>query len=378
MKVAFVSYDFGEYCIRHANALAEKAEVLLLLAHHQAKERMELVGPKVDFVRFHRPRLRQVRQQLHSIRGLLRRINDFNPDVIHYQRGHLWFNLALPFLRRYPLVLTIHDPRHHLGDRSSRRTPQLILDMGYRRADQVIVHARQLADDVVNTLRIPAEKVHVISHVAIGDRATPPEVREEENHVLFFGRIWEYKGLEYLIRAEPLITAQIPTAKIVIAGRGENFAKYRAMMTHPENFIVRNEWISDAERAELFQRASVVVLPYVEATQSGVVPIAYTHAKPVVATMTGGLPEAVDHGNTGYLVPPRDEAALADFVVRLLRDKQLRQRMGAQGKAKLEAESAPAVVTAQTMDVYRRAIADFHAPTRPRARHVDSTVQSAT
>ena len=78
--------------------------------------------------------------------------------------------------------------------------------------------------------------------------------------------------------------------------------------------------MSDEVRATLFQQASVVALPYIEASQSGVVPLAYMHMKPVVATTVGGLPEMVDDGRTGYLVPPRDEQALATAVVRLLRD----------------------------------------------------------
>src|SRR5438552_16759897 len=104
--------------------------------------------------------------------------------------------------------------------------------------------------------------------------------RMANNHrsqtVLFFGRIWEYKGLEYLIRAEPLITAEVPEARIVIAGEGEDFGRYRLLMDHPEHFVVYNEYIPDQQRSELFRQASLVVLPYIEASQSGVIPLAYS------------------------------------------------------------------------------------------------------
>jgi len=166
--------------------------------------------------------------------------------------------------------------------------------------------------------------------------------------------------LEYLIRAEPLITAQVPDARIIIAGRGEDFSRYRQMMVHPEHFVVHNEYISDDKRAKLFRRASIVVLPYTGASQSAVIPIAYAFAKPVVATAVGGLPEMVDHGRTGYLVPPCDERALADAIVRLLRDKGLRRQLGAHGKRKIETQSSPDVVAQQTLAVYRCAISDVH------------------
>jgi glycosyltransferase involved in cell wall biosynthesis len=294
---------------------------------------------------------------------LLQQIREFEPDVIHLQKGHLWFNFGLPLLRRYPLVITIHDPRYHVGDRESQKTPRMIMDYGHRRADQIIVHGRQLKQVVVDELCIPGEIVHVMPMIALGDDAAPVQVQEDGQQILFFGRIWEYKGLEYLIRAEPLITAQMPDVRIVIAGRGEDFSRYRRLMVHPERFTVYNEYVSDAKRAELFQRASVVALPYVDASQSAVIPIAYTFAKPVVATRVGGLPELVDHGRTGYLVPPRDEQALADALVRLLRDEKLRHQLGSQGKCKVDTECSPEVVARQTLAVYRRAIGDRLAST---------------
>ena len=85
--------------------------------------------------------------------------------------------------------------------------------------------------------------------VAHDGEVTEKAQGEEGNQVLFFGRIWAYKGLEYLIRAETLITACVPDAKIVIAGQGEDFRRYRGMMAHPENFIVHNEYVSNEKRA---------------------------------------------------------------------------------------------------------------------------------
>ena len=90
-------------------------------------------------------------------------------------------------------------------------------------------------------------------------------------------------------------------------------------------------------------------------------PVAYTFGKPVVATRTGGLPEVVEHGETGFLVPPGDEHALADAIINLLRDGDLRRRLGGKGREKLLRESSPEVVARQTMDVYRRAIDDRRA-----------------
>lgn len=358
IKVAIISFDFGEYCIRLASALAQEANVLLLLPHQRAAQHISVLDQAVRFQPFYHPRLRQPLRQMASIARILRQITSFDPDVIHLQKGHLWFNLALPLLRRYPLVITIHDPRYHVGDRESQKTPQRIIDFGHHRADGLIVHGRQLKQVVVDELGFPSKIVHVVPMIALGDGQAHSQVQEDDHQVLFFGRIWEYKGLEYLIRAEPLITAQVPDATIVIAGQGEDFTRYRRLMVHPEHFSVYNEYISQDKRDELFRGSSIVALPYIDASQSAVIPIAYTFSKPVVATTVGGLPELVDHGRTGYLVPPRDEQALANALVRLLEDKELRHQLGANGKRKVETELSPDAVAHQTLTVYRLAISD--------------------
>lgn len=359
LRVALVSFDFGEYSVRLASALAQEAEVLLVLPRQEVEPHASKLNGNVRLFSFTKPRIRQVVRQFRTIRVILQRIRDFAPDVVHYQGIHLWFDLALPFLRRYPLALTIHDFRPHPGDQRFRQTPFWIEMFARRRADQLIVHSRHVRDLALGHLHGVAENVTIIPHIQIGQEpaadAHAKDV-EEESLILFFGRIWKYKGLEYLIRAEPLISERVPDARILIAGRGEDLSRYREMMVHPGRFVVDNEYISDERAAGYFRRASVVVLPYLEASQSGVIPMAYSAGKPVVATTVGGLPEMVEQGRTGFLVAPRDVRQLAQAVTRLLLDAPLRRQMGANGRRKLEAECSPDVVAQKTIEVYRRAI----------------------
>lgn len=334
MKVAFLSFGFGEYCFRLTGALSNVAEVMLLLPETCNDAHSNLLNPAVDFRTFALPRLRQPWRQLRMLRKLRREIKQFQPDVLHVQVGHPWFNLALPFLGRVPLVMTIHDPRHHVGDRDSQKCPQAIMDYGCRRANRVIVHGVRMKETIMSLLNLRGERIDVVPHVSVGDGQAHADLAEDEHSILFFGRIWEYKGLEYLIRAEPSITARVPKARIVIAGEGESLTRYHKMMVHPEHFQVYNTHIPVDQQNVLFRQASVVVLPYIDASQSGVIPVAYTFAKPVVATTVGGLPEMVDDGCTGYLVPPRDSDALADAVVHLLQHPTLRHALGGECQTK--------------------------------------------
>jgi glycosyltransferase involved in cell wall biosynthesis len=370
VKVAFVSFDFGEYCVRLASALAQETNVLLALPKREGEPYRNLLNDSLELELFDKPRLRQPLQQLKMLTKLVKRIRKFKPDLIHLQAGHLWFNWALPMLRQCPLVLTVHDAERHVGDAESQKTPDWVLDRACYRARERIVHAPQVKRSLVDRLRIPGSTVHVIPHVLIGDETVGKPVEEEEHLILFFGRLCGYKGLEYLIRAEPLITSKVPTARIAIAGRGQDFDYYRRMMVHPEKFVIYNEFVSDEKRAELFRQASVVALPYIEASQSGVIPIAYRFGKPVVATTVGGLPDMVDHGTTGYLVPPHDAKALAEAVVVLLQDKKLRARFGENGRRRINTECSPELVARKTQTVYRRAMAGTQSLVRGRLASV--------
>lgn len=353
MKIAWITYDFEEYSVLHANALSEDHEVLLVMGVDDDVE-LPPISSRVHQYLFQKPRLRQPFRQYRSISNILQRINEFGPDVVHIQQGHFWFNLALRFLKA-PIVITIHDPRHHAGDAASSKTPQWLVDYGFRKADHVIVHGEALSAQVQSIFGFQKDQVHVVPHVAMG-KSVENQIPEDPNMVLFFGRIWDYKGLDNLISAQPLITRECPDAKIVIAGEGEDFAKYEAMMVNRDCFSVHNAWISDDDRARFFQQSALVVLPYNEATQSGVVPVAYNYSRPVVATNVGALAECVIGETTGLLVPPRDPEKLANAIVRLLRNRKERHAMGAAGKEYLDAQCSPSVVATQTAQVYRKAV----------------------
>src|SRR4030043_34075 len=173
-----------------------------------------------------------------------------------------------------------------------------------------------------------------------------------EKTVLFFGRISRYKGLDILIKAEPLITQQIPDAKIVIAGSGQDFGRYESLITNRSRFEIQNRFISHREVPKFFRRTAVVVLPYVEASQSAVVPIAYMFGKPVVVTNVGSIPEVVDEGKTGFVVPPNSPEDLSRAIIRILENHGLRKTMSANALAKASADLSWNTIAQETAKIY--------------------------
>ena len=135
---------------------------------------------------------------------------------------------------------------------------------------------------------------------------------------LFFGYVRDYKGLDTLLEAWPRVRARRPVTLIVAGEFYERPERYRALAAKSGEGAVRfiDRYIPDDEVESLFKAADVAVLPYRSATQSGVTHVAYALDTPVITTRVGGLAETVREGETGLTVPPEDEAALAEAVVR--------------------------------------------------------------
>jgi len=133
------------------------------------------------------------------------------------------------------------------------------------------------------------------------------------------------------------------------------------MMQDRSRFEVHDGFVPGDEMAAFFQRASVVALPYLSASTSGILMTALVFGKPVVATRVGCLPEYVEDGVTGLLVPPADAERLADAIVRLLTDDALRHRMGQ--NAKRWAHDRRQTAASKTLRTYEKAIVTNHGPT---------------
>jgi len=148
------------------------------------------------------------------------------------------------------------------------------------------------------------------AHVPIVESISPQEITNIQDYFLFFGRIDKYKGIEQLCTAYCRLEEQIKEKhKLIIAGNGKFSEDEKKIISKEENIITIHRFIEDSEMVWLYQHACGVILPYIEASQSGVLPIAYHFGKPVIVSEQPGLLENVLLNKTGY-----SYHSLADFT----------------------------------------------------------------
>ncbi|MFZ2633088.1 MAG: glycosyltransferase [Desulfosalsimonadaceae bacterium] len=148
-------------------------------------------------------------------------------------------------------------------------------------------------------------------------------LNKEDRLLLFFGFVREYKGLKYLLAAMPEILAEIPVTLLVVGEFWKDKDVYLKMIEDlgiGSQVRIIDQYVPNEDVGRYFTAADLVVQPYVSATGSGVVQMAFGFNKPVVATAVGSLPEIVEHGETGFLVPPKDASAISDAVIRFFRE----------------------------------------------------------
>jgi glycosyltransferase involved in cell wall biosynthesis len=281
------------------------------------------------------------------------------PDVIHLDD---FTGRVLPVLyaaRSVPVVASLHDVVLHTGEAVGRF--HTIRRLGLRRTDALIFHSRHAATTFAaggdyGGFRLPGEVIPlgVYSLPRCWDSG---DVAEQERTVLFWGRLSPYKGLDDLWRAAELVARRIPGVRFVVAGAP--VAGYAPpvppRLANGGVFDLRFRHIPNRETSDLFRQCALVVLPYTEATQSGVVATALAFGKPVVATNVGGLPEMIAPSGAGRLVPPRSPEALAEAIGDLLERPAERQTLAANARRVARDELSWPRLAAATAGVYAMA-----------------------
>ncbi|MBU4194581.1 MAG: glycosyltransferase [Actinobacteria bacterium] len=265
-----------------------------------------------------------------SWRKAARRACAFDPGMVIFS----WVNPALAIQYRYISgYIKRRLPRgrivfwcHNVVQHEHRSLGKLLTRIAFGRADHFIVTGRELERELLS-LR-PGSAVSVVPLPILDVFPQTPSRAEARNGlglaegdrvVLYFGFVRPYKGLINLLGAMPEAVRRIPSLRLLVVGEfWEDRDRYSREIerTGIDRYVtIVDSYVPNEEVPRYFNSADLVVLPYISASASGIVKIAYAFGKPVVTTTVGALPESVDDGRTGFLVPPGDPGAIARAMI---------------------------------------------------------------
>lgn len=361
MKIALIAVHFSEYAFRLAQTLANNHDVLLCVNKNNFMNEVSASiqtapAPRCRIVWLPDTWLRSPLEFWAGVTTLTGAIRKFKPDIVHCQEAvRDYLMVALQLLPRYPLVLTIHDHVPHTGqDSNVSQRVRFYKSFLRQRADLVIVHGDQIRRDCERLMPWLTGRIVSIPHGPLGGNMSLPRTRWNNGTLLFFGRIEAYKGLRYLIEAVRLLKKDGVDVKVIIAGTGSDLACHRQEVLTEPSFELLDRYIDKEEIADLFARADIAVMPYIDATQSGVAAIALNYRCPVIATDVGSLAEMVRDGSNGVLVPPRNPEALADAIRSIAFDRKKLANMSAHAAALADNDFSWSSIGLRTQVAYER------------------------
>jgi D-inositol-3-phosphate glycosyltransferase len=293
------------------------------------------------------------------------------PDIVHVQWSLLpfWDERLLARLQRRGarIVLTVHDVEP-LPDSGGTSVGSSRL---YRQADALIVHSEYSRRRLLDEFHVPEERIHLVPLGGPGHYVLPMVPRAAARaqlglqgdavYLLFFGLIKRHKGLDLLLDALAEARRQSPNLRLLVAGepmqKWSQYASQIARLDLDDVVDLHLHFIPSDVLPVYFSAADLVVLPYRATFQSGVALAAYAYERPVLATSVGGLPELVDEGKTGFLVPPDDVPALAGALVSAAADPKRLRLLGTTARERNDQIHGWEGIAARHEEIYREVIA---------------------
>lgn len=239
---------------------------------------------------------------------------------------HPWANRVSNQVDYKKLLTICHDPILHSGVKKFEivQTQNFI-----KKSDEIIVLTEKFIEIVEDKYGFERKKIHFMPHGRMGDykknQNKSLDLRYDKNKLnfLFFGRIEEYKGLRVLAEAYKKLSEENENVTLTIAGSGD-FSKYEEDFKDILNVTIINRYIKDEEVGSFFDGSNVVtILPYLDATQSGVIPIALEYNTPIIASDTGGIREQLNNGRIGILFNSGDSTELYEKMKQLIVNKEI-------------------------------------------------------
>ena len=247
------------------------------------------------------------------------------------------------------IVFTSHNVNAGKRDSTDSWLNRMSLKIQYRLCDHIFVHTERMKAEMTSGFQISGDKVSIIP---FGINNTVPNTalsRAEAKRrlsicngdkvLLFFGNIAPYKGLEYLVAAFDDLLKSDRTYRLLVVGKPKGPKDYwndiQARIAEgriADRVIARIEYVPDEETELYFKAADVLILPYTDVFQSGVLFLGYSFGLPAIAADVGSLKEEIIEGESGFIFKPRDSSDLARKVQHYFKSELFRDLESAQRK----------------------------------------------
>ena len=266
---------------------------------------------------------------INSRREIKKIFKNIKIDFVVNPIFHLWSVKVSRLFPKAKVISVCHDVNPHSGENwiVCRENKRYIL-----KCDYAVVLTKQFIDTLIETFKFDKNNVIYMPHGTFDNYRTIQtnnnviEYDSEKINYLFFGRIQKYKGLHVLAEAYKELSSRHNNVTLTIAGNG-SFDEYREEYEKLPNVTIINKYIPDEEVGCYFSGENIItVLPYLDATQSGVIPIAFEYKSVVVASASGGLVEQLDGGKIGVLFEPGNGEDLCRKMELVLTDRELREK----------------------------------------------------
>ncbi|QTE71030.1 glycosyltransferase [Clostridiales bacterium FE2011] len=229
-------------------------------------------------------------------------------DAVWFTDTPLMSSLVLrKIYKKCKTIITIHDPKSHPSNKSSillslyNKYAELNKKKAYNVAQNIVLMSAESLSQYKTMFPQYCDKSVLLplgAHIPKDDPQKPVEIQDGQDFHLFFGVIDKYKGIENLLDSYNNSQQRIP---LVIAGKGKFTDKEKEKIGKSTNVIILNRYITNGEMKWLIPHAKSIVLPYIEASQSGVLPIAYSYGVPVIVSDLPGLTQYVENEKTGFV-----------------------------------------------------------------------------
>jgi glycosyltransferase involved in cell wall biosynthesis len=297
--------------------------------------------------------------------GLLGRVRSLQPALIHAHFG-VCGTLALPLSRalQLPLMVTYHGFDACMTDEYARRdSVSTRVYLRRREALKDEAHLFIAVSDFIKNRLIEqgfSEDKICVHYIGVDTEIFQPDAAiTREPVVLFVGRLTEKKGCKYLIQAMAQVQSSLKDAKLVIIGDGNLYVELRALAEKTlQNYEFLGLQPPDVVKAWM-NKASVFCVPSIQASTGDCEGFGIVFAEaqamglPCVSFASGGIPEAIAHGETGFLAAERDWKTLAEYILQLLKEPNLWQQFSENGRNRVLTHFNLKQQTKALEDIYR-------------------------